>query len=161
MTEVRHDHAREVVREGVTMALYLSLSLLAVVMAVPTGTLEESPLGTMVVTAIGLLIAHLLAFSISSRLVSQGVFDAEARRVAAAQIVAGLLLIAVVAVPMILFEPPLSVVLARLVLLAVVMVVAFFAARQAQASMVRSLVYVAVVFGVVMLVLAVKSATGH
>lgn len=161
MSVADNGHTKEVVREAVTMALYLSLSLLAVVMAVPSGTLEDNPLGALVVTALGLLIAHLLAFSISSRLVSRGSFDDEARRVAGAQIVAGLLVIAVVAVPLVFFEPPLSVQLARLVLLGVVMGVAFVAARQSQASVARSLGYVAIVFVLVLVVLAVKSLTGH
>lgn len=44
MTQGDHVMQRETVREGVTMALYLSLSLLAVLLAVPTTT-EENPLG--------------------------------------------------------------------------------------------------------------------
>ncbi|HRY08447.1 MAG: hypothetical protein H6528_00880 [Actinobacteria bacterium] len=52
MTQGDHVMQRETVREGVTMALYLSLSLLAVLLAVPTTT-EENPLGLVSLSAWG------------------------------------------------------------------------------------------------------------
>src|SRR3712207_6160501 len=72
-----HDaaHVRERVREGVTMALYISLSLLAVLVALPSNLdpgASESPAQTIFLTSVGLILAHVLAFRISTRLVHQG-----------------------------------------------------------------------------------------
>ncbi len=65
------------VREGMTMALYLSLSLLAVMVAFEDPTHPDTPdLGRLVfVTAFGLMLAHLLAFRMSARLVARGRAD--------------------------------------------------------------------------------------
>ena len=151
---------RETVREAVTMALYLSLSLLAVLLAVPAST-DEDPVALVVLTALGLLVAHLVAFSISSRLVSEGVFDAESRRVAAAQVAAGLAVVALVTVPMLLFDAPTSLYVAQALLVLVVVGVGYLAARAARASVLRSVAYVAVVVLAVACVLVLKALVGH
>lgn len=151
---------RETVREAVTMALYLSLSLLAVLLAVPT-TVQEDPVALVVLTAVGLLVAHLLAFTISSRLVSEGVLDAESRRIAAAQILSGLGVVVLVTIPMLLFDAPTSLYVAEALLLLVVVAVGYLAAKAARASTLRSVVYVAVVVGSVLVVLALKAMVGH
>lgn len=159
MADVRSTE-RETVREGVTMALYLSLSLLAVLLAVPA-TVQEDPVALVTLTAIGLLVAHLVAFAISSRLVSEGVFDAESRRIASVQILAGLAVVVLVTVPMLLFDAPTSLYVAEAVLLLVVVGVGYLAARAARASVVRSVAYVATVVVVVLAVLAIKAMVGH
>ncbi len=142
------------------MALYLSLSLLAVLLAV-SATVQEDPVALVTLTAIGLLVAHLVAFSISSRLVSEGVFDAESRRIASVQILAGLAVVVLVTVPMLLFDAPTSLYVAEAVLLLVVVGVGYLAARAARASVVRSVAYVATVVVVVLAVLALKAMVGH
>ena len=142
------------------MALYLSLSLLAVLLAVPAST-DEDPVALVVLTALGLLVAHLVAFSISSRLVSEGVFDAESRRVAAAQVAAGLAVVALVTVPMLLFDAPTSLYVAQALLVLVVVGVGYLAARAARASVLRSVAYVAVVVLAVACVLVLKALVGH
>ncbi len=151
---------KEAVREGVTMALYLSLSLLAVLLAVPT-TVQEDPVALVTLTALGLLVAHLVAFTISSRLVSEGVFDAESRSVAAAQIAAGLAVVVLVTVPMLLFDAPTSLYVAQALLVLVFAGVGYLAARASKASVLRSVIYVAVVLAVVAVVLMVKALVGH
>jgi hypothetical protein len=68
-------HVHERLREGVTMALYISLSLLAVLVAQPTSLApgaSESPALAIVLTAVGLIVAHWLAFRLSTRLVHRG-----------------------------------------------------------------------------------------
>ncbi len=142
------------------MALYLSLSLLAVLLAVPAST-DEDPVALVILTALGLLVAHLVAFSISSRLVSEGVFDAESRRVAAAQVAAGLAVVALVTVPMLLFDAPTSLYVAQALLVLVVVGVGYLAARAARASVLRSVAYVAVVVLAVACVLVLKALVGH
>ena len=160
MADSEHGIARETVRAAVTMALYLSLSLLAVLLAVPSNTSEE-PVALVTLTALGLLVAHLVAFTISSRLVSEWVFDAESRRVASAQIASGLAVVALVTVPMLLFDAPTSLYVAQALLLLVVAGVGYLAARASHASVLRSVVYVAVVLVVVAGVLALKALVGH
>ena len=86
------------------MALYLSLSLLAVILATsPQAGESRSELAvTLLLTTLGLLIAHILAFAVSSRLVSQGQLDAESRRSIGAQAGAGLVVAVVVTLPIVL-----------------------------------------------------------
>ncbi len=112
-------------------------------------------------TAVGLLVAHLLAFAISSRLVSRGLLDAQARLIATALLVAGAFVIVLVMIPMILFDAPTSIQVAEGLLLAFVASMGYLAARQAQVSKVRSWVYVLSVIVSVLIVLALKSAIGH
>ncbi len=161
--ETTDSSRKEFVREAVTMALYLSLSLLAVLLAIPTSS-EKSvgdPVGLIFLTAIGLLVAHLLAFAISSRLVSSGSLDAEARLIAFAQIAGGALVVLLVMLPMIFFDAPTSVQVAQALLLAFVAGVGYLAARQSNVSRFRALVYVAVVVVSVLVVLGLKAAVGH
>jgi len=157
-----HGGRREFVREAVTMALYLSLSLMAVLLAIPTAESGQGDPGSLVfLTAVGLLVAHLLAFAISSRLVSRGLLDAEARLIATAQIVAGAFVIVLLMIPMILFDAPTSIQVAEGLLLAFVAWMAYLAARQAEISQFRSWMYVLSVIVSVLIVLALKSAVGH
>jgi hypothetical protein len=134
-----------------------------VLLAVPTSTatVEGDPVGLVLLTAVGLLVAHLLAFSISSRLVSRGVLDAQARLIAFAQIVGGLVVVALVTLPLLLFDAPMSLQIAQGLMLALVALVGFLAARQADVSTMRALVYVAAVVASVVIVLVLKAAVGH
>lgn len=153
-------HRREFVREAVTMALYLSLSLLAVLLARPSNPAQD-PVGLLFLTAVALLVAHLLAFAISSRLVSKGVFDAEARLIAFAQICGGALVVTMVMVPLLLFDAPTSVRVSEGLLLGAVGGVGYAAARQADVSRGRAFVYVVIVVASAVLVLLLKAAVGH
>ena len=156
-------HRREEAREGVTMALYITLSLLAVLAAVPT-TVRDTRLEvavTMFLTALGLMLAHMLAFSISTRLVSQGQFDQEARRVLLSQVMGGAIVVVLATVPTVVFDPAYSVQIAGGVLLAFVLVVGYLAARAADVGRVRALVYVLVILVLVAGVLLVKGLVGH
>jgi hypothetical protein len=143
------------------MALYLSLSLLAVLLATPTSGSGEDPIGPVFLTAVGLLVAHLLAFSISSRLVSRGLFEPEARKVAAGQVLGGLAVVAIAMIPLLVFDAPTSIQVSEALLLALVVCVGYQAARQADVSTMRSVVYVGSVLVTVGLVLFLKSLVGH
>lgn len=153
---------KEFARESVTMALYLSLSLLAVLLAIPADSLNgKNPVGVLLMTAIGLLVAHLLASAIASRLVSGGVLDAESRATFAAQILAGVVVTLLMLLPMLFVHPPGSFWLSEGLLLAFVCWVGYVAARQAEKSALRAWAYVAAVFLSVVLVLVVKSFAEH
>lgn len=142
------------------MALYLSLSLLAVLLAVPT-SVDTDPVGVVVLTAVGLLMAHLVAFTISSRLVSEGILDPESRRIAAAQLAAGVGVVVLVTLPMLLFNAPVSLYVAEALLMLVVVGVGYLTARAGKASVVRSVLYVGFVVLSVVAVLALKALVGH
>lgn len=157
------EHRREFWREAVTMALYLSLSLLAVLLAVPTSSAatEGELVGQVLLTAIGLLVAHLLAFAVSSRLVSSGILDAQARLVGFAQVVGGLAVVALVTAPLLLFDAPTSLRVAQGLMLGLVACVGYLAARQADISRAKALVYVVLVVLSAVVVLILKAAVGH
>jgi hypothetical protein len=133
-----------------------------VLLAIPTPQADESdPIGPVFLTGVGLLVAHLLAFAISSRLVSRGLLDPESRMIALAQIVGGAVVVALAMAPMILFDAPTSIQVAEGLLLLFVAWMGFLAARQADVSQIRSWAYVASVMAAVLLVLALKEAVGH
>lgn len=156
-------HEREVFREGTTMALYISLSLLAVIAVSPDNGRDTrvEVATTMFVTAAGLLAAHVLAFTISSRLVNGTSLGPEARRVLWAQIVAGLLVVLLATIPTLIFDPAYSLHLASGLLVLLVAVVGFRAAVHSGASTARALGYVAIILMLAMAVLAIKTLTGH
>ena len=95
------EDAREWFHEALTMALYVSLSLLAVLLAQPPGArLSESNLWlTVLITAVALLLAHQVAFRLSSRLVNKGLLDPAAWRLLGAQTAGGLFAAAVASLP--------------------------------------------------------------
>lgn len=154
---------KEWVREFVTMALYVGLSLLAVLVALPPGEkLSETNLGlTMLVTAVALLFAHQIAFRLSSRLVNSGLLDAEGRLLLVAQIAGGLAVALVASVPIFILGTDLGVLLSEILLVGFVALVAYVAARSAPSSRLRSWGYVAfIVLGVLALV-SIKSLLKH
>lgn len=153
----------EVWREGVTMALYISLSQLAVMTALPAHAAStDSRLAlTVALTSVGLVLAHQVAFRMSSRLVARGSgLEPMAPKLLRAQLVGGGFVTVLAVLPILLFGPAAynwSIGL----LLIFVMVVGYLVARSAPMSRLRSLVYVAGVAVVVIGVLAVKSLVNH
>ena len=102
------DHLHlEVARESVTMALYQSLSLLAVLLATPTpGGGEDAGTEVAVIvllTGLGLLAAHHVAFRMSSRLVNSGALSDDSLRLLRAQAIGGLPVVVLAAVPPLVF----------------------------------------------------------
>jgi hypothetical protein len=164
------DHSRlddpmlpEVARESVTMALYQSLSLLAVLLATPSPSGEDNRVEvavTVFLTGLGLLLAHHLAFRISSRLINAGVLSPESVRLLRAQALGGLPIVVLAAIPPLVFGVESGTVVSELLLLGIVALVGYRAVRQA-VSRRRALGYL---FGTVVLaglVIALKLAVGH
>ena len=153
----------EVWREGITMALYVSLSQLAVMTAMPSQEAStDSKLAlTVALTSVGLVLAHQVAFRMSSRLVAHGSrLGPLATKLQSAQLVGGGFVTVLAVLPILLFGPAAynwSIGL----LLIFVMVVGYLVARSAPMSRLRSLVYVAGVAVVVIGVLAIKSLVQH
>jgi hypothetical protein len=152
----------DVIREAVTMALYLSLSLLAVVLALPEGgdPADRTVVRTVLLTSVGLLLAHQVAFRMSSRLVAHGRLDESATTLLGAQLAGGAIITILAVVPLIVGGSaalPVSVGL----LVVFVAVVGYLTARSGQVSRARALLYVAGVVIVVLAVLAVKGLVAH
>lgn len=155
-------NSKEIWREGVTMALYISLSQLAVMTALPTENSQTSNLAAIVLlTSIGLVLAHQVAFRMSSRLVAEGSrLEGEAPRLLGAQLLGGGFVTLLAFLPIAIFGPGAYRVSVGLLLL-FIMVVGYLVARSAPVSRARALIYVALVGVVVIGVLAVKSLIGH
>jgi archaellum biogenesis protein FlaJ (TadC family) len=157
------DHGRrELVREAVTMALYISLSLIAVLVAVPKGDHVDGVVTatTLLLSAVGLVLAHHVAFRLSSRLVDHGLVTPESLRSLGAQM-AGALPVAVVAsLPPLLLRGSAGTVLSEVLLVGFVAGVGYVAVRQS-ASRGRSILYVAGLVIAVALVIGLKTAVGH
>ena len=93
---------RESAQEAVTMALYVGISLLAVLVGIPSSSLTE-PVRIVLFTSIGLLLAHLIAFRLSARLTHRGRLVGEHVRLVGAQLAGGLAVTALALAPVLLF----------------------------------------------------------
>lgn len=150
---------KERIREGVTMALYIALSLLAVMFALPSAFSSEdasSHAAVLFATSIGLLIAHQLAFRLSARL-AHGKLASEHLELLAAQLIGGLAVTLVAVLPVLLIGGQAGLFIAELALLAFISVVGYVAARGIPVSRVRALLYVAGVVGLTLVVIGVKN----
>jgi hypothetical protein len=160
--DVSHVHER--MREGVTMALYISLSLLAVLVAQPTSLApgaSESPALAIVLTSVGLIVAHWLAFRLSTRLVHRGQVSAASVELIGAQLIGGLAVTVVAVIPVLLIGGFGGVLAAELLLLAFIAVVGYVAARSVPLSRPRALAYVAAVVALALVVLWIKGLVHH
>jgi hypothetical protein len=157
------DHAPEVLIEGFTMTLYVSLSLLAVVVAMPVDPAQDTAADLariVLLTCAGLVLAHLFAFRLSSRLV-QGELPAEHPSILLAQVVGGLAVGVIAAVPVLVLGVEPGAVVADALLLGIVALAGYTVARRARMSRTRTVGYVLTVVVGVMVILAVKAAAGH
>jgi diaminopimelate decarboxylase len=158
-----YDRAPEAVaerlREGMTMALYLSLSLLAVMVAFEDPTHPETAnLAQLVfLTAIGLMLAHLLAFRMSSRLVAGGQRTGEYVGLVTAQVVGGTLVTLLATAPLLLLGSWPGLLVSELALLILISAVGYVTGRAAGYGRLRSILYVAGVVALTVVVLWVKS----
>ena len=146
------------------MALYIGLSLLAVMVALPrnvTAALDPHPAVALFLTSISLLIAHQLAFRLSARLAHQGAIGAEHLDLLAAQVVGGLAVTAVAVIPVLVFEGRTGIVIAELALLAFIAAVGYASARTIHVSRARALLSVLGVIALVLVVLAIKEIVHH
>ena len=162
MLPVNMEPKVELLREAVTMSLYITLSLLAVLLAVPTSSESSDPTLALTVglTALGLLLAHQIAFRISTRLVSRGRFDPWNDRLLQAQLAGGLVAVVVAVLPILIF-PSNELLASELALLAFVCFVGYVAARAVPVSRLRAAAYVVGVIVVVAALLVVKSLVNH
>jgi hypothetical protein len=155
------DH--QVLHEGVTMALYVAVSLLALLTALPESLSDESSvLRTILGTTLGLALAHWLAFRVSSLFVGHGVLEPAARRSLGVQALAAAGVGAVAAAPLLIGPGPAALGISRLLLAGVIGLFAYGVSIQAQPSRLRGLVYALVVVVIALTVAIVKNLlAGH
>lgn len=153
----------EIWREGITMSLYISLSLLAVISAFPTESADSdySLAWAIALTSIGLVLAHQVAFRMSSRLIAaNSKLHAHTGRILTAQLIGGAIVTVVALVPALLLGNS-AFFISLGALFIYVMIVGYLIARSRPTSRIRSLGYVASVAVVVIAILWVKSLAGY
>ncbi len=151
-------------REFFASALYMALVLLAVLAAVPTENLpsDESVVGLMIGSAIGLTLAHWLAFRLAAHLTEDGGFAAQsAAREAAAQVLGGVGVAALAAAPFLILDGDAALTGALVVLAALPALTGLAIARLRGRSWLSSLVTAAVVLLLAVVVVLVKEGLGH
>lgn len=157
------DHQRtEVARESVTMALYVSVSVLAVLLALPAdrGEGHGREWLTVLGAGIGLVLAHHVAFRLSTRLVSGGLLTPESVRLLKAQALGGLPIAVVAALPVLVLGPDPGVTVSEVLLLGLVALVGYRSVR-ASSSRARALGYVVGLVLSVGAVIGFKLLVGH
>ena len=163
-TEMAHDELRvEAAREAVTMALYQSLSILAVLLATPTPRAEDANIRvaiTVFLTGLGLLLAHHVAFRLSSRLVNQGLLSDASLRLLRAQAVGGLPVVVGAAIPPLLLGADIGATVSEVLLLVLVGLVGYRAVRPARDRR-QALGYLVGLIVAVSLLMVLKTAVGH
>jgi hypothetical protein len=100
-------HRRALAREALASGLYVALVLLAALIAVPTEQLPSDAHMAWIVlgTALGLLLAHWLAFRLAARITTeQGDWTPSAAQEAAAQFAGGLAVAVLAAAPFVVLE---------------------------------------------------------
>ena len=162
MTDGSTPHERELVREALTMALYVSLSLLAVLLAMPVATQDNRLKAGLVVlaTALGLVLAHHVAFRLSTKLVNGGLLTPESVHALKAQALGGLPVAVIAALPVFVLGEDPGETVSEVLLLAFVSLVGYRSARFTSGKA-RSLLYVCGLVVVVAAVLGIKYLAGH
>ena len=155
-------HERELMREALTMALYVSLSLLAVLLAMPVAAQDNRWQAGLIVlaTTLGLVLAHHVAFRLSTKLVNGGLLTPESVHAMKAQALGGLPVAVIAALPVFVLGEDPGEVVSELILLAFVSLVGYRSARFTSGKA-RSLLYVCGLVLVVAAILGVKFVAGH
>ncbi len=153
---------RELLREGVSMALYVSLTLLAALIAIPSDDIPGT-VGTAAIIwggAAGLSLAHWLAFDLAARLYGAEQLDRLHRLGGPVSVAAALTVALIVSIPIVFAPDDIASEVAICVLALLVAVAGFGVGRRSGAGLLRSLVGGAAVLVVAGVVVAVKIAVG-
>lgn len=155
-------YAHKRLHEVVTMALYFSLSLLAIIVALPWEVEfgdHATPVKDIFFAGIGLMLAHTFAYLLSTRFVEHGELSGANWQLLWSQVMAGVAVTVVAVTPFIIVGHNAGVVTSELLLLGFIGVVGYFTARSMEMSRVRAVLYmVGVVIGT-LCVLWVKNLT--
>jgi hypothetical protein len=157
-------HRRERDREAITMALYVGISLLAVMLALPSDFGADAAGDAAVslfLTSVGLIVAHLYAFRLSTRLLHEGQLPPGSRDLMVAQAIGGAAVTVVAIVPVLLFQGPTGLFLSKLALTALIAGAGYNAARAGSMGRLRSLAYVGLAVFSVLIILGIKGLVHH
>jgi hypothetical protein len=149
------EHHLELTLEASTMALYVSVVLLAALVALEDGvtTADREMLGLIWGTTIGLALAHYFAFRVASRLVRGTTFHKRDGEIALAQLTGAAIVAALCTVPVVLLPDSSKNDYVRFELAILLGIAGYAAGRTGGATRVRSLVT-----GLIVLVLGVGVA---
>lgn len=154
---------RMAAREFFAAALYMALVQWAALVAVPTERVPDA--GTMVTlllgTAVGLVLAHWLAFRLAAHLTEGGFAAASAAREAGAQVAGGLAVGLIAALPFAVLDGETAIQVAVLVLAALPGVTGLAIARLRGRSWTASVIVGGAVLVLALAVVAIKAAAGH
>jgi cation transport ATPase len=155
-----HAHRRR--HEVITMALYFSLSLLAVIVALPWEVEfgdHATPVKDIFFTGVGLVMAHTFAFLLSTRFVEHGEFSGANLQLLWSQLIAGAAVTLAALTPFLIVNHNAGVVTSEVLLLGFIAVVGYFTARSMGLSRIRAVLYMSGVVLGTLGVLWVKNLT--
>jgi hypothetical protein len=160
--EADEDEVLDLRREALTMALYVAVCLLAASLAVPEGAEHTHAIGIVWGVSLGLVLAHLFAFRVSSRLVAQGRLRVADVRSAGAQLAGAAAAACVATIPVILLPTSQEVLWVELTMAALIAAAGYVVARGAGARRTPALIYGLVVVGLAVAIALVKNyLAGH
>jgi hypothetical protein len=163
-TEHTVDHEeRQVAREFFAAALYMALVQWAALVAVPKDHVPDSGtvVGLLLGTAIGLILAHWLAFRLAAHLTEGGFAAVSAAREASAQIAGGVAVALIASVPFLVLDSETAVQVAVVVLGTLPALTGVVIARLRGRPWTTSLLVGAVVLAIAGAIVAIKAAAGH
>jgi hypothetical protein len=157
-----HAPAREVRVETITMALYVAIVLLAESIPLQAYSADaEEVTATYWGSAVGLAVAHVFAFTLTTRALSEGHFPVDARRSAAGQLLAAALVAAFATLPFLIPNEDTAYTVSGSLLALLIGATGFESARAHGSRVPRALIAGAVTLGIAAVVVAVKATIAH
>jgi hypothetical protein len=154
---------RELAREAVTTALYVAITLLAALIAIPSddvpGTVHTAAL--IWGGAVGLALAHWLAFDVGARLFQTAHLDRLHKLGGPVSVVAALVVAVITTIPIVIAPEDIASETAICVLAAILGVAGFAVGRRSGAGLIRSLIGAGILLVIAGIVVAVKIAIDH
>jgi len=157
-------HRRVLARELLAAALYMALVLLAALVAFPVQRLPDDHVvvATLVGTALGLILAHWLAFRLAAHLTDEGgVWSGSAPQEAGAQVAGGVGVALLASVPFLVLDGAEALRVSLLLLAAMPALTGLAIARLRGRSWVSSGIAAAIVVGLAVTIVEIKAAVGH
>jgi len=154
------DERAELAREALTMILYVSVVLLAALVALPDD-LQFDLLAVVWGTAVGLALAHWFAFRVSARLFGDGRLQFRDAQVAAVQVLAAIVVALVASLPLLFTSDEAGAEVATIELAAVIGLAGYQTARRGGAGHGRAMAAGITTLALGGLVVMVKALVSH
>jgi hypothetical protein len=156
-------HAVELRKEAYTMALYVSICLLAALIALPESQVTRGQvIGIIWGVTVGLAAAHWFAFRVSARLVGDGSIREHDLELAAAQLAGAAAVALLVSIPVLILPPSVELQFAQFELAAFIALVGYAVARRGGARRARAFAYSLAMLAVGVGIAALKNVlAGH